>query len=72
MLNTSDTNIPSIVSKIFGLKEPFDCDHLAARKMGRNQTDYGRGQNADESVRLTRRLLSTLDFSTVNTWHRSG
>ena len=29
MLNTSDTNIPAFVTKIFGLKEPFDCDHLA-------------------------------------------
>jgi len=40
--------------------------------MGRNQTDYGRGQNADESVSLTRRLPSTRDFSTANTWHASS
>jgi len=29
LLNTSDTNIPSFVTKIFGLKELFDCDLLA-------------------------------------------
>ena len=32
MLNTSDTNIAAFVTNIFGLKEPFDCDHLAEEK----------------------------------------
>jgi hypothetical protein len=43
MLNTSDTNIASFVTKIFGLKELFDCDRVAEAL---NQTDSSRGQNA--------------------------
>jgi hypothetical protein len=33
MLNTSDTNIPSFVTKSFGLKELFDCDRVAEEEL---------------------------------------
>ena len=46
MLNTSDTNIPLIVTKIFGLNRPFDCDHLAGTKLAAIKLTIARGHNA--------------------------